>query len=127
MRFGPMMALAAAAMLLAGCATEQEIVQGRENVLAAAGFTIRLANTPARQQELATLPPHRFVFQERDGKTVFVYADPLVCHCLYIGDEQAYRRYQQMAFQQQIADQQLQAAQMNWSGWSWGPWGPGFW
>jgi len=127
MRFGPTTVLAAACLVLAGCATQQQIVQGQENALAAAGFSIRLANTPERQHELATLPPHQIAFQEREGKTVFVYADPTFCHCLYIGDESAYQKYWLLAFQAQIAEQQLQAAQLNWSTWSWGPWGRGWW
>lgn len=120
-------AIAATGLLLAGCMTEQEIVQGRENMLAAAGFSFRPANTPARQAELKTLPPHKFVYQERNGKLVYIYADPTICDCLYIGSEEAYQRYHRLALQKQIADEQLQAAQMGMGGWNWGPWGPGWW
>lgn len=128
MRYGAGVAMALAGVLLAGCATEREIVQGRENMLAAAGFTIRPADTPARQAELKRLPPHKFIYQDHDGKTVYVYSDPTVCDCLYIGSEQAYQKYRQFAFQKQIADEQIEAAQMapGW-GWGWGAWGPGWW
>lgn len=120
-------AMAAAAVLLAGCATEQEIVQGRENMLSAAGFVARPADTPTRHQELAALPPHKFAFQQRDNKVVYVYPDPTVCNCLYIGSEQAYQKYRQLAFQQQVAEENMQAAEMNQANWQWGPWGPGWW
>lgn len=119
--------LAMAATLLAGCETEREMVTGRENMLIAAGFTARPADTPQRQTELKTLAPHKFAYQQRSGKTVYVYPDPTVCDCLYIGDEQAYQKYHQLALQKQIADEQLQAAQMNQQNFDWGPWGPGWW
>ncbi len=120
-------AMAAAAMLLAGCVTQQEIVQGQENMLSAAGFVARAADTPERQANLKTLPPHKFIFQNRNGKLVYIYSDPTVCDCLYIGSEQAYRKYRQLALQKQIADENLQAAEMNMSNAQWGPWGPGWW
>jgi hypothetical protein len=124
---GSLMVMAAAGMLLAGCTTERQIVQNKEDMLAASGFTIRPANTPERQAEMKNLPPHKFVYQERNGKPVYLYADPTVCDCLYIGSEQAYQQYHKLALQKQIADEQLQAAQMSMSNWNWGPWGPGWW
>ena len=117
----------AAGLVLVGCATEQQIVQGKEDMLAAAGFTLRPAETPERQAELARLPPHRFVYQNRNGKIVYLYSDPTVCHCLYIGSEAAYQQYRRLALQKQIADEQVMAAQMNMDTWNWGPWGPGWW
>lgn len=120
--------IAAVVLVLGGCATEQEIVQGRENMLAAAGFTARPADTPQRQTELKTLPPHKFIYQKQaSDRVVYIYSDPTVCDCLYIGSEQAYQKYRQLAFQKQVADENLQAAQMNMSGWQWGSWGPGWW
>ena len=127
MRLATRAVMAAAAVLLAGCATEQQIVAGQENMLAAAGFVARPADTPERQTNLKTLPPHKFIFQSRNGKMVYVYSDPTVCDCLYIGSEQAYQKYRQLALQKQIADENLQAAQMNMGNMQWGAWGPGWW
>ena len=121
------MPIMVAGLLLAGCATEQQLVQGREDMLAAAGFTVRAADTPARQAEVKTLTPHRFLMQTRDNKTVYLYSDPTVCNCLYIGSGQAYQKYRNMVFQKQIADEQQSAAQMSMDNWNWGPWGPGWW
>jgi hypothetical protein len=118
----------AVGLAVAGCVTEQQIVQGKEDMLAAAGFNLRPADTPDRQAELNRLPPHRFVYQSRNGKLVYLYSDPTVCHCLYIGSEAAYQQYRRLALQKQIADEQVMAAQMNMdNGWNWGPWGPGWW
>ena len=57
----------------------------------------------------------------------YVYADPLVCRCLYVGSQQAYGQYRQNAQQQKLADEQATTAQMySDPSWSWGAWGPGF-
>ena len=118
-------------LLLTACATQQERVADKEDKLAAAGFVARPADTPARQAMLQKLPPHKFVMRAAGGNYVYLYSDPLVCGCLYVGSSQAYSTYKQMMFQQQLADQQQLTAQMYsdpaWSFGAWGgPWGPGF-
>jgi hypothetical protein len=122
--------LAAVAMTLGACESDATRVSHREDLLAAAGFTVRPANTPERQASLTQLAPHQFVRQTHGDQVTYLYADPLVCHCLYVGDQQAYGRYRQEVFQRQIADEQQLAAMVNeqagWNGpWDWGPWGPG--
>jgi hypothetical protein len=123
-----LIAAAAAALALGGCASQQDIVASREELLAAAGFRIQPANTPAAQADLARLPPHRLAWEQRDGKLTFLYADPLVCHCVFVGTERAYQIYQQMEFQRQVAATNYQAAQMyyNAAGWWPGGWGWGY-
>lgn len=120
----------AAAVTLGGCATQQEIVSQKEDSLAAAGFVEHPANTPERQAMLNRLPPHHFVRRVHGDSVVYVYADPLVCDCLYVGSQEAYGRYQQHIQQQQLADQQEMTAQMYsdpaWNWGAWGPWGGGF-
>ncbi len=115
---------------LVACATPQQVVSQNEDNLAAAGFTVRPANTPDRQAMLNRLPPDRFVQRAHGDSVTYVYADPLVCGCLYIGGQQAYDRYQLHLQQQKLADQQLAAAQTysdaTWNWGVWGPWGPGY-
>jgi hypothetical protein len=54
-----------------------------------------------------------------------VYADPEDCDCIYVGDEQAYQRYQNLRVQQGIAEQQEAAAEMNEdAAMEWDLWGP---
>jgi hypothetical protein len=118
--------------LLAGCQTPQQAVSAKEDMLAAAGFTVRPADTPARETALHTLPPDKFVTHTHNGNLVYVMADPLVCNCLYIGNQQAWDRYKNELFTQHIADEQQMTATMyqdrwDWGGWDWGPWGPGWW
>ena len=103
----------------------QQIVSDREDLLAAAGFRAQPANTPARQAMLRNLPPDRFVRRTRGDQFVYVFADPLVCACVYFGNEAAYGRYRQEVLNRQIANEQLLAAQLNQdAAWDWGPWGP---
>jgi hypothetical protein len=113
---------------LTACETQQQRVVEREDKLAAAGFIIKPANTPERQQMLTRLPANQFVMRQNGDTIHFVYADPLVCGCLYVGTQQAYDQYKANQLQQHLADEQSMTAQTysdaawNWS--SWGPWGP---
>lgn len=123
----PFMALIGPAILLAACMSQQQRVENKEDLLSAAGFTARPANTPERAAMLKTLPPNKFVRRAHGDGFVYIFADPLVCNCLYIGDQAAYGRYRQEVLQRQIANEQMMAAQMNEdAAWNWGAWGPGW-
>jgi hypothetical protein len=131
-------AVIAAGILLAGasltaCESQQQRVEDREDLLAAAGFIVRPANTPERQDMLHRLPPHTFVQRVNGDVVHYVYADPLVCGCLYVGTQQAYNQYKANQLQQHLADEQQMTAQTysdaSWNWGAWGPWtpvGPGF-
>ncbi|HTR15543.1 MAG TPA: hypothetical protein VMI52_00745 [Acetobacteraceae bacterium] len=108
---------------LAGCVSEREILQQREDMLAAAGFRFLPANTPERRASLASQPPHILARHVEGDRVGYVFADPTLCNCLLVGDEAAYSRFQMMRFQQSIAAAQLSAAQMNENASMWGPWG----
>jgi len=120
-------ALLGAALLLA-CQSQQQLVSEKEDRLAAAGFVVKLANTPQRQAMLARLPPHKFVIRQNGDTVHYVYADPLVCACLYVGTQQAYNQYRSNQLAQHMADEQQLNAQMYsdaaWQWEAWGPWGP---
>ena len=104
----------------AGCATLQAAgTRSTEQVLSAAGFHIETADTPATVAELQTLPARQVLPQTRDGKTSYVYRDPTVCDCLYVGGEPEYQQYQKLRLQKDIADEESNPA-LNWG---WGPWG----
>jgi hypothetical protein len=117
--------LALAAGGLGACQTQQQIVTEHEDNLAAAGFIIKPANTPERQAMLSRLPAHRFV-QRVNGDTIhYIYADPLVCDCLYVGTQQAFNQYKLYQQQKNLADEQLMAAQTYADpAWRWNAWGP---
>ena len=124
LRLTPPPAALAACLLIAACATPQQRAENRENLLTAAGFTARPADTPGRVASLRGLPANKVVQRTRGGVVGYVYADPLVCGCLYVGDQAAYGRYQQEVLQRRLANQQEMTAQMNQMGWDDGPWGP---
>jgi hypothetical protein len=120
--------LAATSITLGACESKATRVSDKEDLLAAAGFTQLPANSPERQAEMTKLTPNRFVRQAKGDQVTYLYADPLVCNCLYIGDQQAYGRYRQEMFQRKIVDEQRLTAMMNEdAAWDWGPWGPGLW
>ena len=113
---------------LTGC--RNQFIQEKEDSLAAAGFILRPANSPERIAMLKRLPPNRFLRREHGDTVHYVYADPIVCSCLYVGTQQAYAQYLRDRQQKEIADQQQLAAQeysdAAWNWGAWGPWGPGY-
>jgi hypothetical protein len=107
------------------CESQSALVTQNEDNLAAAGFVVRPANTPERIAMLNRLPPHQFVQRINGDAVHYVYADPLVCGCLYVGTQQAYSQYKLHQLQQHLADEQLMTAQTyNDTAWNWGAWGP---
>ena len=117
-------AAAAAALFITGCA-EMETAN-TTSLLSAAGFRARTPQTPTQQQIYAALPPYQVERATVPGKGVFyVYKDEKA-GLAYVGREQAYQRYQQLAIQQQIAQNYYMAAEMDRAAaWGWyGAWGP---
>jgi hypothetical protein len=117
-------------VLFAGCAAmREERARDKENMLAAAGFQMKPADTSKRVAHLQTLTPLKLLpYTRTDGKLLYVYADPKGCNCLYVGDETAYQRYRALAQQQKIAQEQMVTAQMNAdAAMDWGLWGPYWW
>lgn len=116
--------------VLAGCAAmRQERARDKENMLAAAGFQMKPADTPNRVAHLQTLTPLKLLpYTRSDGKLLYVYADPKGCNCLYVGDETAYQRFRALQQQQKVAQEQMVTAQMNAdAAMNWGLWGPYWW
>jgi len=115
--------LALVAALLTGCAAiEKANRKNNEQLLSAAGFQVLPANTPKRQETLATLKPYTIQREIRGEKVWYVYADPQG-NFAYIGDQAAYSRYSTLVTQQQISDQNMMAAQMETMPGAWGGWG----
>jgi hypothetical protein len=97
------------AILLAGCASMTSA--NTESLLSAAGFLVRTPQTPKQQQIYAALPPYQVQRATVNGKVFYVYKDEKA-GVAYVGREQEYQRYQQLAIQQQIAQNQIAAAEM---------------
>ena len=76
-----------------GCATGQAAAtRSTVEMLAAAGFHV--AATPERVAEL--------VSYSQNGGVAYVFADPVGCHCVYVGSVREYQEYQRLRVEQGI-------------------------
>jgi len=119
----------ATAFAVGGCAaTRRHEARETGDLLVAAGFSSKPADTPQQEQQLRALLPLKMVSQSKDGHLVYRYADPYSCDCLYVGDEQAYAEYKRLALKKQVAEERLEAAEAEESAaMDWGLWGPWWW
>jgi hypothetical protein len=119
--------LAAIVTLGFGCASLE--APNTESLLTASGFVAKTPTTPKQIAFNQALPSYKLQRDTINGKTVYAYSDS-EHDLVYLGNEQAYQRYKQLAIKQQIAEDDLDAAEMeqdaalDWS--TWGPWS-GFW
>jgi len=68
-----------------------------EPLLEAAGFKRRDADTPAKVAHLESLTPYRIRYYiNSKGIPRYHFADPTFCHCVYIGDDANYQKYQKL-------------------------------
>jgi hypothetical protein len=123
--------------------TPQQQAEQIEPMLSAAGFRMLPADTPERQQKLASLVPYQVnYYVGKTGNLHYYMADPDNCKCMYIGTEENYQKYEQMKlgeqFQakegeisrenleaQQMEDMDMQEEEFNPYGLNlWGPMGP---
>jgi hypothetical protein len=65
-----------------------------DNLFTISGFVPRFARTPAELRHLHSLPPDQLISRTRNGRTMYLYADPTICQCVYVGTPEAYRVYQ---------------------------------
>jgi hypothetical protein len=87
--------LATAVIVVGACAGSASSQQSApNNLFTAAGFVIRYADTPGKWEHLNRFPPDKLVTRSRNGKKYYVYADPTICRCAYVGTPEAYRAFQ---------------------------------
>jgi hypothetical protein len=80
-------------MGFAGCAALQASdTAWTEQELAAAGFEARPADTPEKLAQLTALTPRTLTRRSLNGEVQYVYADPTMCKCLYVGGDLEYQR-----------------------------------
>jgi hypothetical protein len=122
---------------MAGCATvkhemKESSTRSMENQLKAAGFKIMMADTAERQRMLTGLPPESVTRIPRPDNVYYIYPDPDVCNCLYVGRETEYDKLQQLSQDMASSNQAMithEIAENQQAGWSpSGPWGNmGYW
>ena len=96
--FTPLLAIAVLALGLLACAPNpDQQTASKENRLLAAGFKKRPIGTEAQLADFRQIPAHLIRPATWRGKIVYVYADPNMCGCLYIGSKTAYNSYVQGA------------------------------
>jgi hypothetical protein len=112
--------------ILVGCASWD--AQNKESLLSAAGFRTRTPTTPNQQAMFNRMTPYKVERRIRNGKVLYAYADQQN-NVVYLGGENEYQKYRQLALQQSIAQDQIEAAQINEDasmyqdfGPYWGPW-----
>ena len=109
--------------LMSCAAIKAQNAEDKEQLLAAAGFKMQLADTPEKLAHLKTLTQQKIVMHEKDGKNYYVYADATTCQCLYIGQDSNYQNFQQLQIQKNIAQEQQMSAEMNENAaMNWGMW-----
>ena len=91
-------------MGLTGCASMG--AQDTEDMLSAAQFTMKKADTPNKLALLQALTQNKIMVHTKNGKNYYIYADAAQCQCLYAGTEINYQQYQQIRLAKNIADDQ---------------------
>jgi hypothetical protein len=86
----------AGAIVLPLMATEAPAQLGTEMKLTDAGFIMPIAKTPGQMERLKTIPARRMVARTKGGVRHYLYADPVGCQCVLIGNERAMANYRDM-------------------------------
>lgn len=108
---GTVLTVISLAAICAGCAyMQRQKAQKIEPMLSAAGFKMKLADTPEKLAKLQSLPQLKLRPVKRDGKLYYAYTDVEGCRCTYLGDESAYENYQTLVQQQKIAQEDKEAS-----------------
>lgn len=61
-----------------------------------AGFVMRPANTAKELEHIKKLPARRFVARTKNGQRYYLYADPELCKCVFVGNAIAFEAYRDM-------------------------------
>jgi hypothetical protein len=80
-------------MALSGCAGApvNKTLQAEE-ALAAAGFQLKMANTPAKLDRIKRIPQKKIVRAMVKDREVYFWADAADCRCYYSGTWQNYKQ-----------------------------------
>lgn len=131
-RAGKILSVVLGGMIICGCTSlANDDAMNTERRLSAAGFQMKLADTPEKIAHLKYFADRRLVPTTLNGETVFVYADAESCKCVYVGSQANYQEYERLTIRQHVVDEQRATAedaemaaetnaQMNWD--LWGAW-----
>jgi 4-hydroxyphenylpyruvate dioxygenase-like putative hemolysin len=93
---------------LIGCSTTspKKKAFAEEELLVAAGFTYKVADTAKKLEKLKSLPQRKLLRQSRPHEVTYLYADVASCKCVYWGDEDAYQRLRRLAYDEKLTEKQ---------------------
>ena len=113
-----------AGVAMTGCAAiEKSNATDTEQMLAASGFKMKIADTPEKLAHVKSMQQREVVTHIKDGSVYYAYADAEFCKCLYMGTEKNYQEYEKLSIQQNTAEMN-QEADINWGPWGgWDGWG----
>ena len=86
------LALALGAAVLACGALAQTFL--RDRLLEQSGFIKRPADTPQKLARLKLLPPLKFIRRTKSWGRYYLFADPKLCVCVFVGGQQALDNFQ---------------------------------
>ena len=75
---------------------EAQQAKDTKQLLAAAGFIIKLADSPVKMAHLKKLTQHKIVAHQKDGTVYYIYADATNCQCFYWEADQSYENFIQL-------------------------------
>jgi hypothetical protein len=96
------MTAAGALALLAGLLAADLLAQAplqRDRLLEQAGFIMRSADTPQKVARMNRLPPLQFLARNSPHGRYYLFADPKLCVCVFVGNEQALSNYKSQVMQ----------------------------
>jgi hypothetical protein len=96
----------------AGCASIQ--AAATRDTLAAAGFSMQVADTPERVAELQSLPVRQLLSRSQGGVISYVFSDPAGCHCVYVGGEREYQEYQRLRRKKEADEESTRCINWPW-------------
>jgi hypothetical protein len=117
--FKSIVVVSALCVAAAGCESNTKF---KEDMLASSGFKQTRPNTPVQLASMKSLPPHKLTKTTYKGKTVWVYPDPTICACLYVGNQVAYDAYVQRQRQRNQLDAATVTVPEQAMGWDFAPW-----
>jgi hypothetical protein len=94
---------------LSDCAGMQGQKKDKESLLSEAGFHTRIPSTQEQRAMYNQMTPYKLERNTFKGKALYTYADKQK-GVVYIGGDNAYQRYKQLAAQQSIEQQELEAS-----------------
>ena len=107
LNFSALIIIVCLGFFITGCAALKEsYAKETEQMLSAAGFTVKPADTPEKLAHLKKLTQEQVVQYEKDGKIYYIYANAYEKK-LYVGNKAAYNEYKKIKHQKQVSENQI--------------------